>query len=171
MLRSFPRRLPRHIPPRPVTEGSLSRFAVRSFTCGYPRMSASSLPPVEPPVSATLPADSYQLLSTADKTGAAEDALYEQQIADVEEWWQSPRFEGIKRPYSAADVVSKRGSLQQTYPSSLMARKLFHLLNEKAAQGKPVHTSMYRHWFLGLYYFFFLSVLTIAKWAPLTRSR
>ncbi|RAH42875.1 methylisocitrate lyase ICL2 [Aspergillus brunneoviolaceus CBS 621.78] len=140
MLRSFPRRLPRHIPPRPVTEGSLSRFAVRSFTCGYPRMSASSLPPVEPPVSATLPADSYQLLSTADKSGAAEDALYEQQIADVEEWWQSPRFEGIKRPYSAADVVSKRGSLQQTYPSSLMARKLFHLLNEKAAQGKPVHT-------------------------------
>ncbi|PYH86660.1 mitochondrial 2-methylisocitrate lyase [Aspergillus uvarum CBS 121591] len=140
MLRSFPRRLPRHIPLRPVTEGCLSRFAVRSFTCGYPRMSASSLPPVEPPVSATLPADSYQLLSTADKTGAAEDALYEQQIQDVEEWWQSPRFEGIKRPYSAADVVSKRGSLQQTYPSSLMARKLFHLLNEKAAQGKPVHT-------------------------------
>lgn len=107
-------------------------------------MSASSLPPVDPPVSTALPGDAFQLLSTADKAGAAEDALYEQQIKDVEAWWKSPRFEGIKRPYSAADVVSKRGSLQQTYPSSLMARKLFNLLNERAAEGKPVHTSAFR---------------------------
>ncbi|GLA57757.1 hypothetical protein AtubIFM55763_004807 [Aspergillus tubingensis] len=103
-------------------------------------MSAPTLPLVEPLVSSALPGDSYQLLSTANKAGAAEDALYEQQIKDVEAWWASPRFEGIKRPYSAADVVSKRGSLQQTYPSSLMARKLFNLLNERAAEGKPVHT-------------------------------
>lgn len=100
-----------------------------------------SLPPVQPPVSTTLPSDSYQLLSTEDKAGAAEDALYEQQVRDVQEWWNSPRYEGIKRPYSAEDVVSKRGSLQQTYPSSIMARKLFNLLNERAAAGEPVHTS------------------------------
>ncbi|KAI2823778.1 hypothetical protein CBS115989_1011 [Aspergillus niger] len=140
MLRSVPRRLPRRIPTLTSTAGSPSRFALRSFTCGYPRMSAPTLPPVEPLVSSALPTDSYQLLSTGDKAGAAEDALYEQQIKDVEAWWTSPRFEGIKRPYSAADVVSKRGSLQQTYPSSLMARKLFNLLNERAAEGKPVHT-------------------------------
>lgn len=101
---------------------------------------SSPLPPVEPPVSTVLPGDSYQLLSSADKAGAAEDAFYDQQIKDVEAWWKSPRYEGIKRPYSAADVVSKRGTLQQTYPSSLMARKLFNLLNERAAQGLPVHT-------------------------------
>lgn len=96
---------------------------------------------MQPPVSTSLPSDSFQLLSTEDKAGVAEEALYEQQIQDVEAWWNSPRFEGIKRPYSAADVVSKRGTLQQTYPSSLMARKLFNLLNERAAEGKPVHTS------------------------------
>jgi isocitrate lyase len=101
----------------------------------------SSPPAVHPPVSTTLPSDAYQLLSTADKAGPAEDALYEQQVRDVEAWWSSPRYEGIKRPYSAEDVVSKRGSLQQTYPSSLMARKLFNLLNERAAAGEPVHTS------------------------------
>ncbi|OJJ55883.1 hypothetical protein ASPSYDRAFT_60057 [Aspergillus sydowii CBS 593.65] len=140
MLRSVPRRLPRRIPPVSATAGGPSRLALRPFTCGYLRMSPSSLPPVQPPVSSTLPGDSYQLLSTADKAGAAEDALYEQQIKDVEAWWNSPRFEGIKRPYSAADVVSKRGSLQQSYPSSLMARKLFNLLNERAAENKPVHT-------------------------------
>ncbi|KAE8357959.1 isocitrate lyase [Aspergillus caelatus] len=136
MFRSIPRRIPRRLP----TPSSTSRLALRSFTCGYPRMSAPPLSAVEPPVSTALPCDSYQLLSTVDKAGAAEDALYEQQIKDVEAWWKTPRFEGIKRPYSAADVVSKRGSLQQTYPSSLMARKLFKLLNERAAEGKPVHT-------------------------------
>lgn len=141
MFRSVPRRLPRRLPTfSPSTAGSPSRLALRSFTCGYPRMS-SPLPPVEPPVSTVLPGDSYQLLSSADKAGAAEDAFYDQQIKDVEAWWKSPRYEGIKRPYSAADVVSKRGTLQQTYPSSLMARKLFNLLNERAAQGLPVHTS------------------------------
>jgi isocitrate lyase len=92
-------------------------------------------------VSTTLPSDSFQLLSTADKAGESEDALFEQQVKDVEAWWKTPRFEGIKRPYSAQDIVSKRGSLQQTYPSSIMARKLFNLLNERAAEGQPVHTS------------------------------
>lgn len=142
MFRSVPRRIPRRLPTLSSTAGSPSRLALRSFTCGYPRMSSSPLPTVEPPVSTTLPSDSFQLLSTTEKAGAAEDALYEQQVKDVETWWKSPRFEGIKRPYSAADVVSKRGTLQQTYPSSLMARKLFNLLNERAAEGKPVHTSM-----------------------------
>ncbi|CAI7640003.1 unnamed protein product [Penicillium pancosmium] len=136
MLRTISRRVPRQLPKLPHTTAP-SRLALRAFTCGYPRM---SLPPVQPPVSTTLPSDSYQLLSTGDKAGAAEDALYEQQVRDVQEWWSSPRYEGIKRPYTAEDVVSKRGSLQQTYPSSLMARKLFNLLNERAAAGEPVHT-------------------------------
>lgn len=134
MLRTCVRRLP-----RPTATLAASAVARRSFACGYPRM--SSIPPVEPPLSTRLPSDSFQLLSTAEKAGAAEDSLYEAQIKDVEAWWKTPRFEGIKRPYTAADIVSKRGSLQQTYPSSLMARKLFNLLNERYAEGRPVHTS------------------------------
>lgn len=101
----------------------------------------SSLAPVQPPVSTILPSDTFQLLSTQGKAGASEDELYEQQIRDVKEWWQSPRYIGVRRPYSPEDVVSKRGSLQQNYPSSIMARKLFNLLNERAAVGQPVHTS------------------------------
>jgi len=73
--------------------------------------------------------------------GEGEDAFYEQQIRQVEEWWTSPRYKGIKRPYSAKDVVSKRGTLQQTYASSDMAKKLFKLFNERAEKGEPVHTS------------------------------
>lgn len=99
-----------------------------------------SLPPVNPPVSTVLPSDSFQLLPEAKKSGAAEDALYEQQIKDVEAWWASPRYEGIKRPYTPADVVSKRGSQLQNYPSSVMARKLFNLIKEREAKGEPIHT-------------------------------
>jgi isocitrate lyase len=106
-------------------------------------MSASPLKPVEHPVSSALPADSFQLLPEASKAGQAEDALFEEQVQQVKDWWASPRYKGIKRPYSAEDVVSKRGALQQTYPSSLMARKLFNLFEERAAQGKPVHTSAF----------------------------
>ncbi|KAK0650171.1 Methylisocitrate lyase [Lasiodiplodia hormozganensis] len=103
-------------------------------------MAPASLGPVSPPVSTALPADSFQLQPESNKAGDVEEALFDAQVQQVRDWWASPRYKGIKRPYSAEDVVSKRGALQQTYPSSLMARKLFNLLEERAAQGKPVHT-------------------------------
>lgn len=136
MIRTAARSLPRQViqtcPRRPVLR-SQPRHTARAIS--------SHLPAVRPPLSTTLPSDSYQLLPTAEKSGAAENALFTQEVEDVKQWWASPRYEGIQRPYSAEDVVSKRGTLQQTYPSSLMARKLFNLLKEKAAAGQPVHTS------------------------------
>jgi isocitrate lyase len=103
-------------------------------------MSSSTLHAVEPPVSSALPSDSFQLLATADKAGEAEDALFDAQVQAVKDWWESPRYAGIKRPYTAEDVVARRGTLQQTYPSSLMARKLFNLFEDRVKEGKPVHT-------------------------------
>ena len=70
-----------------------------------------------------------------------EETILQSDIAAIEEWWRSPRWEGIKRPYSARDVATKRGTLAQAYPSSTMAKKLFSLLSEKAEKGLPVHTS------------------------------
>ncbi|THV77680.1 isocitrate lyase [Aureobasidium pullulans] len=103
------------------------------------RMSAS-LKSVSPPLPSADPTSSFQLLSTEEKVGESEDAVFNDQVKQVQDWWASPRYKGIKRPYSAEDVVSKRGTLQQVYPSSLMARKLFNLLEERAAKGEPVHT-------------------------------
>ena len=95
--------------------------------------------PVKPPLSSTTPSEAFHLLPESSKS-LHEDELFTQQVAQVKRWWASPRFTGIKRPYLAEDVVSKRGTLQQVYPSSLMARKLFEILEERASQGKPVHT-------------------------------
>jgi isocitrate lyase len=98
---------------------------------------------LDSPISRSLKSDAFQVLPESQKAGAAEDALYNAQIKEVEEWWASPRYEGIKRPYSPADVVSKRGSQLQSYPSSVMARKLFNLIKEREAKGEPIHTSNY----------------------------
>ncbi|EHK17334.1 uncharacterized protein TRIVIDRAFT_88518 [Trichoderma virens Gv29-8] len=87
-----------------------------------------------------VPADAYQLLPESQKAGQAEDALYEAQVKEIEEWWASPRYAGIRRPYSAADVASKRGSQFIKYPSSVMATKLFNLIREREAKGEPIHT-------------------------------
>lgn len=96
------------------------------------------------PFSASVPAaDAFQLLPESQKAGSAEDELYDAQIKEVEAWWSSPRYNGIKRPYSAADVVSKRGTQRISYPSSVMATKLFNLIKERGAKGDPIHTSMF----------------------------
>ncbi|KAI9056192.1 hypothetical protein LZ554_001120 [Drepanopeziza brunnea f. sp. 'monogermtubi'] len=126
------------IAPRRVGTAGSRNICVRNFSIMPQKMAA--LKPLDNPVSATLPSDSFQLLAESQKAGAAEDALYEQQLKDVEAWWASPRYEGIRRPYSPADVVSKRGSQLQSYPSSLMARKLFNLIREREAKGEPIHT-------------------------------
>ncbi|KAK0908376.1 mitochondrial 2-methylisocitrate lyase [Friedmanniomyces endolithicus] len=101
---------------------------------------SSALAPVNPPLTTSHLTDSFHLLPESDKPGAAEDAIFADQVKQVNEWWSSPRYAGIKRPYSAQDVVSKRGTLQQIYPSSLMARKLFDLLETRSKAGEPVHT-------------------------------
>ncbi|KAI4718991.1 isocitrate lyase [Aureobasidium sp. EXF-10727] len=125
---------------RPLSKLRLTaRPAPRFISSSVVRMSAS-LKSVDPPLPSAEPTSSFQLLSTEDKVGDSEDAVFNDQVKQVQDWWASPRYKGIKRPYSAEDVVSKRGTLQQIYPSSLMARKLFNLLEERAAKGEPVHT-------------------------------
>lgn len=141
MLRTVPRSVVRQS--RSLRISSRTPQLLRPLSTTAYRMSASTLQAVDPPVSTALPGDSFQLLPEASKAGQAEDALFDEQVQAVRDWWASPRYKGIKRPYSAEDVVSKRGSLQQSYPSSLMARKLFNLLEERAAKGEPVHTSAF----------------------------
>ena len=92
-----------------------------------------------PPVLATRLMSSLTLHRTP--TPVDEDALFDAQVREVSEWWAQPRWQGIKRPYTPEDVISKRGTLPQTYPSSHQARKLWGLLQEKGRKGEPVHTS------------------------------
>ncbi|MDR0250852.1 MAG: isocitrate lyase [Burkholderiales bacterium] len=59
-----------------------------------------------------------------------------EQIQELEKSWQQPRWKGITRPYTAADVVALRGSI---VPECTLARraadKLWSLINGSAKKG------------------------------------
>ncbi|KIJ64464.1 hypothetical protein HYDPIDRAFT_90112 [Hydnomerulius pinastri MD-312] len=71
---------------------------------------------------------------------SSERAAFQVEVAQVEEWFKSPRFARVKRPYTAAQVVAKRGSIPLNYPSAIQGKKLFALLSEHAKNGTPSHT-------------------------------
>ncbi|KAL0581028.1 isocitrate lyase 1 [Marasmius crinis-equi] len=71
---------------------------------------------------------------------ANERAVFAEEVRKVEEWWKNPRFARVKRPYTAAEVVAKRGTITIQYPSNLMAKKLWATLAEHAKRGTPSHT-------------------------------
>jgi isocitrate lyase len=70
-----------------------------------------------------------------------ETKIFEQRCSDMQEFFMRPRFAGIKRPYTASDVVSKQGSFPPVpLPGSLLSDKLFALFSRASKEGKPVHT-------------------------------
>ncbi|MGL5799285.1 MAG: isocitrate lyase, partial [Plesiomonas sp.] len=61
----------------------------------------------------------------------------EQQIAALEkEWKENPRWQGVRRPYTAAEVVRLRGSFVPEYSLAQRgADKLWRLINGEAKKG------------------------------------
>ncbi|KAJ3202798.1 isocitrate lyase 1 [Dinochytrium kinnereticum] len=64
---------------------------------------------------------------------AEEQRIFNEQVAQVKAWWKSDRFKLVTRPYTAEDVVSKRGTLIQDFPSNHQAKKLWGLLKTHQA--------------------------------------
>lgn len=80
-------------------------------------------------------------LPLSQPSAAEEDAAFNDKVAEMEAFFKLPRFNGLKRPYSAASVASKQGSLPVLpLPSNLLADKLYTLFDKAGKEGKPVHT-------------------------------
>ncbi|KAI0338905.1 isocitrate lyase [Trametopsis cervina] len=71
---------------------------------------------------------------------ASERAAFQAEVEQVKRWWQEPRWKKTKRPYTAEQVVSKRGTLPIAYPSGVLGKKLYALLSEHWAKREPSHT-------------------------------
>lgn len=81
-----------------------------------------------------------------------EDMAFSSQVAEVENWWSSPRFAGIQRPYTAEQICGARGSLVVPYASDALSKKLWSILEKRAkvscihlvgvavAGGPPLHS-------------------------------
>eukprot|EP00903_Cladosiphon_okamuranus_P014471 g13424.t1 len=66
--------------------------------------------------------------------------MFRHDVEATKRWWGSPRFRFTKRPFTAEEVVSLRGTLPETYASDIQARKLWELLEKKHALGDFSHT-------------------------------
>ncbi|RGB25594.1 isocitrate lyase [Rhizophagus diaphanus] len=71
---------------------------------------------------------------------AQEQAAFEYEVAEVERWWKSDRFRLVKRPYTAEQIVSKRGLLKQQYVSDTQAKKLWSLFKRHQKNKTATHT-------------------------------
>lgn len=69
-----------------------------------------------------------------------EDQIFQEEVRQVKEWWKSPRFNGLVRPYTAEQVVNKRGTVQQSYISNIQGKKLYAMLANHYKNGTPSHT-------------------------------
>ncbi|KAK3326361.1 isocitrate lyase [Apodospora peruviana] len=57
-----------------------------------------------------------------------EDELFAKEVAEVKQWWSDSRWRHTKRPFTAEQIVSKRGNLKIEYPSNAQAKKLWNIL-------------------------------------------
>ncbi|KAI0407682.1 isocitrate lyase [Xylaria palmicola] len=60
-----------------------------------------------------------------------EDNLFAQEVEAVKRWWSEPRWRYTKRPFTAEQIVSKRGHLQIQYPSNAQSKKLWNILENR----------------------------------------
>lgn len=55
----------------------------------------------------------------------AEDQQYQQEVEEVKKWWSDSRWRYTRRPFTAEQIVQKRGTLKLQYPSNALAKKLW----------------------------------------------
>ncbi|KAI9511709.1 isocitrate lyase [Russula earlei] len=109
---------------RPLSRGAFLRQLSLS------RSLASSVPYAKPTA-----------LALDAPTPSEESEAFASRVAAVETFFSHPRFSGLFRPYTAAAVASKQGSLPPLpLPSTLLADKLYGIFDSAAKGGKPVHT-------------------------------
>jgi isocitrate lyase len=66
---------------------------------------------------------------------AAEDELFAREVEDLKRWWSDPRWRYTRRPFTAEQIVSKRGSLKIEYPSNAQSKKLWNILENRFKVG------------------------------------
>ncbi|KAK4251764.1 isocitrate lyase [Corynascus novoguineensis] len=64
-----------------------------------------------------------------------EDELFAKEVEEVKRWWSEPRWRYTKRPFTAEQIVNKRGNLKIEYASNAQSKKLWNIL-EKRFQNK-----------------------------------
>lgn len=60
-----------------------------------------------------------------------EDEIFRKEVEEVKKWWSDSRWRQTKRPFTAEQIVSKRGNLKIDYPSNAQSKKLWGILENR----------------------------------------
>lgn len=60
-----------------------------------------------------------------------EESSFFQEVSDVKNWWAQCRWRFTKRPFTAEQIVAKRGNLKIEYPSNNQSKKLWNILEQR----------------------------------------
>ena len=67
-----------------------------------------------------------------------EEQQYLQEVEAVKQWWTDSRWRFTKRPFTAEQIVQKRGNLKIEYPSNAVAKKLWQIVEGRFAVSSNV---------------------------------
>ncbi|KAI7470435.1 Isocitrate [Hortaea werneckii] len=70
----------------------------------------------------------------------AEEQRYQEEVQALKQWWSDSRWRYTKRPFTADQIVQKRGNLKIEYPSNAMAKKLWQTVEERFANREASYT-------------------------------
>ncbi|RYO81915.1 hypothetical protein DL766_002129 [Monosporascus sp. MC13-8B] len=60
-----------------------------------------------------------------------EDDLFAKEVEAVKKWWSDPRWKYTRRPFTAEQIVSKRGHLPIEYAGNTQSKKLWKILENR----------------------------------------
>lgn len=66
-----------------------------------------------------------------------EDEVFAREVEEVKRWWSDSRWRYTKRPFTAEQIVSKRGNLKIEYPSNAQSKKLWNILEGRFKVSLP----------------------------------
>lgn len=70
----------------------------------------------------------------------AEEKKYQEEVKAVQQWWSDSRWRYTKRPFTAEQIVQKRGSIQQHYANNEISKKLWAKLESNWKTGQASYT-------------------------------
>lgn len=64
-----------------------------------------------------------------------EERLFDDEVLAVKQWWADSRWRYTRRPFTAQQIVAKRGNLKIDYPSNAQSKKLWKILEGRFKVG------------------------------------
>ncbi|KAL9012535.1 MAG: hypothetical protein Q9173_002708 [Seirophora scorigena] len=69
-----------------------------------------------------------------------EERVFQADVKAVKQWWTDARWRHTKRPFTAEQIVAKRGNLTIEYPSNAQSKKLWAIVESRFKNGDASFT-------------------------------